>query len=258
MKELITKIDNGYIFSSTSARESKLYYGFELEFDGSYNRTSENAYAVAREIKSILENVDINSNVVSDGSLDSGLEVVLHPCTYSVIEDRSHAFTKIFRILQSNGYMNDNQKAGGHIHISRRTMGKSKVAQHINTAKIIEFFENHRLGIKKYSRRSSEDFNTWSKILDNYDYPTEQDMQSRYPNRRYQAINLCNKHTLEFRFFNAPTSQLEFLANLQLVKILVKTATSRHKHLTDYTTLGDLIEDNAKTNKELANYWRSL
>ena len=256
LNTLIKVEKDGLTFNSLYPRERKLYNGIELEFDG--DSATASASITARSIKQALNEADIQCNIVSDGSLRNGYEVVIHPCTYSVLKDRGATFTKIFRILQQAGYNNDNQKAGGHIHVSRRTLGKSKEAQKINIDKIINFFIQHRLGIKKYSQRDASSFNQWSAIHDNYRYPNANTMSYHYSNVRYQAINLNNKHTVEFRFFNAPISHSELLANLQLTNLFVTIATSKHKSLDDYNTLEELIEDHAKSHKELYNYWRSL
>lgn len=253
--KLIKLNKDNLVFTSLYQRETKLYFGIELEFSG-YEPT-EHADTVAQKIVSILSDNGIPSNAVYDGSV-RGREIVLQPCTYSVLESRASAFVKISRLLNTTGWNNDDGKAGGHIHISRRTMGKSKESQKENIDKMIAFFRKHRQGILKLSRRTASDFNRWCKILDNYDYPTRYDMQDRYPSRRYQAINLCNKNTVEFRIFTAFTTKNDILGALQFVNLVATTAKAKHKDLLSYESLDAFIEDHSRSHRELADYWRSL
>lgn len=253
--QLIRRVENDLTFTSLYKRESKLYFGIELEFSG--NNPTRSADATANEIVDVLSNNGIPSFQTYDGSV-RGREIVMSPCTYSVLESRASAFVKISRLLSASGWNNDDGRAGGHIHISRRTLGKSKDAQKQTIDKMIAFFRKHRQGILKLSRRTASDFNQWCKILDEYDYPTRYDMEERYPQRRYQAINLCNKNTVEFRIFTGFLTKNDLLGSLQFVNLVANTAKAKHKDLLGYATLNDFIEENARSHRELADYWRSL
>ena len=154
MKTIQTLQEGSYTKHYIYGREEKLYFGIELEFDG--RNVTRHSDAVARDIMQTLQEAGIKANNTYDGTVN-GREIVLHPCTYSVLESRSYAFVKIARLLQEANYTNQSGKAGGHIHISRRTLGKSKEAQAQTIDKMIAFFRKHRQGIKKLSRRTSSD-----------------------------------------------------------------------------------------------------
>jgi len=236
-------------------REARLFYGVEIEFDG--NNPTVSSYTVADNMISSIKNSGIEAYHEGDGSLYNGREVVVHPCTYSVLEMKAHAFIKAFRIATNAQYTNNNQRAGGHIHVTRRALGKSKETQNLVINKMISFLQLNKEAVIKFSGRDEGRFNQWSAIKSSYVYPTRNDMRERYPHNRYQAINLCNSKTVEFRIFNAWTDINSFLASVQFVKLLVKTAKAKHKSLANHT-LDELIEAHAKNYKELAMYWRSL
>lgn len=255
MKEIKKSVSGNFTSHYLYEREAKLFNGIELEFDGNNGR---NGATAGRSALQAIKDAGIEAYIERDGSLMNGYEIVVHPCTYSVLESRAYAFVKAFRILTDAGFTNDNSRAGGHIHITRRALGKSKQEQERVINDIIAFFRKHRQGIIKLSRRSQHTFNQWCNIYDDYRYPTAYDMEDRYPTRRYQAVNLCNRKTIEFRIFKGWTSTTDLLASLQFVNLVVKVSKSRHKDLQGYDTLNDFIEEHARSNKELANYWRSL
>lgn len=242
---MIKVLKDGLVFNSMSKKEMLLYLGFEIEFDG--RQPNRGSREVADAIVQTFNDANIEATHKYDGSLDNGREVVLHPCTLSVFEANRQALARAFRILQRSGFVNDNNRAGGHIHISKRTLGKSHETRQANLDKIIQWFINNKDDIFKYTGRTRRSFDNWSAIFDTH----------QGDRNRYQAINVCNRHTVEFRIFNAPISVTDFLANAQLVKAIVETTKSRHIDIMDLT-LDELITKYKRKYKELYTYWKSL
>ena len=193
-----------------------LLFGCELEVDkGPSNERS----AAIREIADASQDVYMKS----DGSLVSGFEIVTHPCTleYHMYEFR---WRKITSIAKHHGFKShDARTCGLHVHVGRYQLGTDDTARHQTIGNLIMLVDRHWDALVKFSRRQ-EDQLRWAvrpQIIKATDGDTEDQVLEKAfaanNGNRYQAINLNNYGTIEFRLFNGTLKRDTIIATLQLI-----------------------------------------
>jgi len=240
---------------SASHRGSRLMFGPEIEFDGS-NATSA-AQDVASDIIRILADGGFKAEYEGDGSLRNGLEVVVHPMTEEAIKMfGAAAFTSVFEKLANTGYNNNTSRAGGHLHVSRRALGKTLRERAFNVKRLCAWLYNNRLAFQQFSRRNESDMASWHRpyrdgvdastldpindpiMFDNCVRPMEYD--------KFTAVNLKHGATIEIRTFGAYLNYQNFIARVELMRMIIKALTGWSSQVLEKHTLGTLVEANRK------------
>lgn len=228
------------------------FYGVELEIDHGTNRS-----IAAEKIYNAGNN---HIYLKHDGSLTSdGFEIITHPAT---LEYHMKAFpwTDIINVAKKYDYKShDTETCGLHVHVSREAFGNNRILQDLNIAKIIiiidRFWNSH---IVPFSRRDYEKLDQWAKKLDCKFLPLDDDVQIRSKirdircNGRYQAVNITNSRTVEFRFFKGTLKLSTIYASIQLLETLIQFVIKTElKNM--FTIKWDDILKNSNYN-ELNNY----
>lgn len=204
------------------------YLGVELEVDNtSENYENEKIYNAAEEL---TDKYDDRLYLKHDGSLSRGFEIVSHPCTldYHTLD---FEWYEIMDICKTNTLRShDTDTCGLHIHISRDYFGDTQEIQDLHIAKLMllisKFYNSH---ILKFSRRTESELR-WClnpgmeyEVLDNEKTIIDK-LKVCKSKGRYQAINLENENTVEFRIFKGTLNYNTFLASLQFVVEISKYA----------------------------------
>jgi hypothetical protein len=232
---IITKFQDELMFLSQTHHESKFYMGWELEIDGADVRIG--SERMADKIKSIVNmqgKFEVNSHY--DGSLDNGIEIVSMPATLGAIKNSAPQLIKMFEEITLNRFVNDNDKAGFHVHLAKRSLGKTKEMQENRIEKITKWMYTNKADMIKFAGRDSR----WATYYEN--------AYSRQD--RYQALNVWTKKdryrnvqigkTIEFRIFKGVTNYYQFMAYLELVNLIARTVTDGSKDLASMK-MDDLI-----------------
>ena len=200
----------------------KGYYGLELEIDDGYDKRE----AAQRIQDAGGEHVYLKH----DGSLsEDGFEIVTHPAT---LEHHMHSFPwrDIIRAARDYNYTShDAGTCGLHIHASRTLFGADRTTQDLNIAKtilLIDFW--WELYIVPFSRRNYNQLNEWAKKPNARIMASDSETEAickaiesgEYD--RYKAVNLKNRHTVEFRFFRGTLRRDTIIASIQFVDTLIK------------------------------------
>lgn len=208
------------------SERNALFMGVELEID-----KGERPCACAEELAEI-ETYDDEFYMKHDGSLeDVGIEIVSHPATLSYHLNRFQ-WKEVFSTAKKFGYKShDAETCGLHVHVSRAYLAAdengttSEEREELNTAKIILFVEKHWNEMVRFSRRDSIQLNRWAKCPDSAITPEDEignikDKLYNLTDDRYQAVNLCNSSTIEFRLFRGTLNLNTFKATLEFVQLL--------------------------------------
>jgi len=147
-----------------------------------------------------------------------------------------------------------------HIHASRGLFGTNTLQQELTVAKLMLLFNREwDAFIVKFARRNYSDLERWSKKpdIENTDLISTSNalqkvQKSKDTNDRYQAINLCNRHTIEFRIFRSTLRPERVLSALQLVDVLI--AYCKDNSLTKILTSDIASICSTCNNKELTEY----
>lgn len=240
-------------FNDSDIKE--LLMGVELEIDKGENRED-----CAEEL------LDTSPDIYCkrDGSLCNGIEIVTHPCTLEY-HLKDLGWDKLAEVALKYGFSSqDARTCGLHVHVGRRQMGKNAEERKETAAKIVLLVDRHWDSLVKFSRRKYEQLDHWA-ARPNIDYADVEDgevtlidaaLNTKHAGR-YQAVNLENRNTVEFRLFNGTLKVETIFATLQLVSRIVKFAKESSVEECMASAWKDIVSGNIIDNaeySELANY----
>lgn len=228
----------------------ELLFGVELEID-----KGKDPEDVAEEITEAHDDIYCKH----DGSLDYGVEIVSHPCTLEY-HLKDLGWDDICGIALSNNFKSHEARTCGlHVHVGRRQLSENISEQNDNIAKIIILVDRHWDSIVKFTRRTEEQLSRWAerpeiidKIADFSDGVIGRKVMGAINCRgRYQAVNLQNRNTIEFRIYNGTLKVSTLYATLQFTSNICKYAmthsfddcfASQWKDVAEYETYPELAE----------------
>lgn len=224
---------------NTSKDIKELLFGVENEIDKGCD-----PYDTAGEICSASEDVYAKH----DGSLtETGIELVTHPCTLEYHQTEL-GWDKICEIAKSHNYKShDARTCGLHVHVGKRQLGESEEESEDTIAKIIMLVDRHRKALTNFSRRREEQLRDWAEFpcLGLSEKVSENEAKNRALNikysGRYQAVNLTNYDTIEFRLFNGTLKYQTIIATLELVSNICKFAKENNISKVMSSTWKDIV-----------------
>ena len=162
--------------------KDKLFLGVELEVN---TRDSSHAGVV----NGMLNCGEGHVYLKRDGSLSNGFEIVTHPHDL-----KSHG--ELWQNWEAPSGMTShmNGECGIHVHVSRAALSAYQVG------KVLLFINDpkNKAFIETIAQRSTE---RWARLI-----PSKGIKSARHcPESRYEAVNLCNRSTIEFRIFRGNT-----------------------------------------------------
>lgn len=219
--------------------------GMELEIMGG------NGYDFCTETENIQD-----IYLKNDGSLDdTGIEIVTYPMSIGYFMN-DLSLTEILNTARSNSFTShDNGSCGFHVHVDRNSLGKNTIDQKYTIAKLLLLFERFfDEKLVKFSRRNSEQLNHWcKKSYINYDKNEDTvgvlyekiSEKERYEGR-YQAINLQNRNTIEFRIFRGSLKEQTIRAAVQFCEVLTNYAKNNDINKIQVCTWDEAIRSDYK------------
>lgn len=197
----------------------ELMFGVELEVDDGESRDD-----CVEELCEDSEDIYCKT----DGSLNRGIEIVTHPCTLEYHRSRL-GWDKLAATALDYGYKSHNTDTCGlHIHVGIRQMAESTKAINDVKAKLVLLADRHWDNLLKFSRRNESRIREWaSRPKFEYGYDeTETVLNAIFTrhNGRYQAVNLTNSETVEFRLFRGTLKVDTLIASIELVSNITKYA----------------------------------
>lgn len=195
-------------------------YGLELEIDEGSSR-EEAAEAINRAGRGHVY-------LKEDGSLSyRGMEIVTHPATLDYHVTHFPWSDICDAALSYNYRSHDTDTCGLHIHASRTLFGNTLLEQDLTIAKIIllidRWYDNQ---ILQFSRRDYRRMRDWASKPNADIRPEDDDIEAMHKSKkiaisRYKAVNLCNRNTVEFRFFRGTLRRDTIIASIQWVDTII-------------------------------------
>lgn len=198
----------------------ELMFGVELEID-----KGEEPEDTAADL------LDTSSDIYCkhDGSLgDNGIEIVTHPCSLDY-HCKKLGWENIVQVARDHDYTSQQARTCGlHIHVGRWQMGDTEVERAETAAKTVILVSRFWDQMVTFSRRREAQLSDWAALpMDGFGLIKENLITSALEtesNGRYQAVNLTNENTVEFRLFNGTLNPDTIKASLQLVNNIVSYA----------------------------------
>lgn len=212
--EPIFKNIHDVFFNRFEQEENAMYFGVELEVDDGDCRED-----CATDL------IDASDDIYckEDSSLDEGIEIVTHPCTLAY-HTEALGWGKLCEIAKSWGFKSQYAGTCGlHVHVGKRALEDDSGSASPTIAKIIMLVCRHWDELVKFSRRKSGQLSDWARKPEfnygsNIQETINEAMSTAYASSaRYQAVNLTNTNTIEFRLFNGTLRRNTIIATLQLV-----------------------------------------
>ena len=198
------------------------FFGVELEIDGA----GKDGYN-AEKILDAANYGDERIYIKSDGSLDSGMEIVTHPMSldYHMTEMPWPEVSE--RALDMRYRSHNTGTCGLHIHVNRTTFGEEREVQDECISRILYFVEHHWEELLKFSRRTESQMNRWAARYGYKNSPKEvMENAKKHCIGRYACVNITNYQTIEFRMFKGTLKVNTILATLQIVDMLCDMAVN--------------------------------
>lgn len=200
----------------------KRFLGVELEVDKA-GQSNENA----KKILEILNKEKDLGYIKTDGSLDDGMELVLHPMTLE-FHSQEMPWREVLSLFRRLGYYSHcTQTCGLHVHVNRTSLGKTLEQQEDTIANILYLFERFWEELLVFSRRTERQVQRWAA---RYGYKQSgkeilEHVKKSYPGR-YTSVNLTNTDTIEFRIFRGTLKHNTIMATLQMISQICNVAFS--------------------------------
>lgn len=220
------------------ARDRKtLFFGCELEVNVDYDfDIKEKASKVLDLMNEFHED---RVYIKNDSSVGRGFEIVTHPHTYEEacklwMEKWSESIDGITSHASGN--------CGFHVHVSRRPL------TNMHIQKLVVFInapENGHL-VRTVAQRDCTSYAVLK--------PNKRIGHCRYSDDRYEAINLENSNTIEFRIFRGNTRKDRILKNLQFVKASIDFTRDRSYRELSASNFCKFISSNKKEFKHLYSF----
>lgn len=254
---------NGYLykpapeFGYKNGRESRanLTFGVELEVeprnDGGSVRMDSSDLSVA------IDRIPGGRTYCkSDGSLESGVEIVSHPGTLAHHMYVMH-WRQICRTCEKAGCRShDARNCGLHVHVGRKQLGRTANERETVVRKVQVLFSLYSAELTRFSRRATNRLAQWAPIRANPVLSRSMDPNdlqrwaecylSVYDSNhsaRYTAVNVTNSATVEIRIFRGTLKRDTLIAAIQLVSNIFEYAMTH--------SWGDIL---ASTWAEVAAY----
>lgn len=208
-------IPEKFLFHKISGEE-ELYMGVELEVDCG-GRDEDNAKYVLDFMNTETDNVYCKH----DGSLNSGFEIVTHPCTLDY--HKNLPYEELFDWLTKHKYRShDTTTCGMHVHINRDYFGTDKLSQDLCISKVLYLFEKYWDKVELIARRKSNGYARRFRLEED-ETPIDLYAKSQSSDK-YGAINLKHKNTVEIRIFKGTLNYNTYICTLEFVGVMAKLA----------------------------------
>ena len=245
-------------YSRTSEHgERKLFLGVELEVDD-----GDGASDLCCDLRALDEPIYMKH----DGSLnDEGVEIVTHPCTLNY-HQYELKWGAIIKACKNNSYKShDTTTCGLHVHVNRDFFGTTNEAVRAGCGNLVLLANALWDKLVIFSRRKPDKLEDWSArpyirewdAIASGEFDNDPDSLTEmayytWHRGRYQAINLTNDYTAEFRLFRGTLNRSTLMATLQLVSSLTRYAADHTPVECAHATWADVLA--VEQYKELDEY----
>jgi hypothetical protein len=218
--------------------KDRLKFGVELEVEAGkpkgpvdYSVYESHRCSRAEQVERVLNTPEPFVIIKEDGSLDNGFEIVTAPAALNEHRKRWQAF---FQEVSTLG-ITTKRSCGMHVHFTRAALTPSHIGR------IVQFVtepQNRKMVVKVAGRQRPEYASLAKKVKEIVEHDCSANAYaciygSRPPNHhwlkrdRYDAVNITNPNTVEFRIFASTLNRERFFTNLEFVAATIKFTTKR-------------------------------
>lgn len=229
-----------YHYMPNEDKDTTALFGIELEVAGNENEPDREE-TVKKCIQIINESDDDSENLIYS-TKDSTVQIELDtmPASFEFHKNKMN-YKELFKYLDEIGYKgHDCDKAGLHIHVNRKYLGKSELVQQLTISKILYILEKFNDEICVIARRN----NSYSKFVgkDEVNKSLNELYNKYHSTGKRVALNLQHKDTIEFRIFRSTLKYETFILTIEFVKDIVDYAKSINIEQIELIKWSDLMD----------------
>lgn len=220
-----------------------VFSGVELEVEAKQGYSRE---GLARSVHELFDDFILIKN---DGSLENGFEIVTRPAS---LEEQKKNWEPFFEKRPKGMSSWENGRCGMHIHMTRYGNDGKSIMSDMTVAKMVMFVNapRNKKFVTDIAGRESE---RWSKIIDKGTLP-----KALHIKDRYEAVNLTNSKTIEFRIFKGTLAATGFFKNLEFCFALKDFCWQGNQSLIDCQSHEKFTEFVAKRKGEFPYLYKFL
>ena len=162
-----------------------------------------------------------------DGSIGEGFEIVTQPAGLDVHTERMAAFLQNGK-LKMGLRSHEGGACGLHIHVGREFLTQGQIYR---VQAFLNDVRNESL-IRSIARRYDNGYCRFKPHLAKFT------IQNKHSTERYEALNVTNPDTIEFRIFRGSLRYESVMAALEFVNALLTFCTPGEVSLVEFTALG--------------------
>ena len=220
------------------------FYGIELEVETDERLDRRTVYA--KKILKLFGRFVIikhDGSIVDKNGRNVGFEIVTVPASQEVQKEKWNDF---FNNLPKGMRSYDTSTCGLHIHCSRKPLTPLTIAKML-------LFMNSRDNLPFIKVIAGRDANKYCKIQDK----TYKDASPRLPHDRYEALNLANAATVEFRIFRGTLKRESLFKSLEFCAALVQFCSfgSNYYSIKDCRKVDKFLEYVKLHKKDYLHLW---
>ena len=186
------------------------FYGIELEMELTNYVRNERGQK-AQEILNIFGDDFII--IKEDGSLQTGFEICTQPAS---LDEQKIRWNKFFDNLPKNITSYGSDRCGLHVHCSRKPLSLLTIAKQV----VFVNEDTNKEFIQIIAGRGPNQYSTLAKK--NHNHVNMVPITVGRPTQRYEAINLTNKDTIEYRIFKGTLKRESFFKSLEFCDALIQ------------------------------------
>lgn len=188
---------------------NKRYLGVELEVEVA----SGDRHTAAERINDVVNDGEVGRKVFfeADGSLNNGFEVISQPMSLP-------AQTQLWQWLKEKSLIrglksHNTTTCGLHVHVSKQNLTSLQIA------KIVTFVNSpvNEDFIKALARRYGQAGTGYCRIKDKSKIGSAHQSQDRY-----EAVNVTNRHTIEFRIFKGSLKYESVISAIEFANAMIE------------------------------------
>lgn len=233
-------------FKAKKVMPSTIYLGIELEYETPNRDIARLAVGKALRGHAIMK---------SDGSIRNGFEIVTCPATLDIHLEEFKKFFSTFPAELSkskNTMIFPDDNTGMHVHVSRKPLSMltiGKMTSFLNRKSNKEFIAYIAGRIDNRFARMDDKRTVTFPLMGNGD--------------RYNALNLQNSATVEFRIFSTPKNWSEFASRLEFCQALTDYCqpcqlSGPLSQLSEHTSFINWLKDKRKLFPELTSHLKGF
>lgn len=229
-----------YHYMPNEDKDTTALFGIELEVAGNENEPDREE--TVKKCIQIINGSDDDSESLIYSTKDSTVQIELDtmPASFEFHKNKMN-YKELFKYLDEIGYKgHDCDKAGLHIHVNRKYLGKSELVQQLTISKILYILEKFNDEICIIARRN----NSYSKFVgkDEVNKSLNELYNKYHSTGKRVALNLQHKDTIEFRMFRSTLKYETFILTLEFVKDIVDYAKSINIEQIELIKWSDLMD----------------